>query len=501
MSRGGAGLRAAYPGGTDRRPPVSCQKWDQSMFGRQSLVTLVILGCLVLLALAGCRGVRQIRDPEYAEVLNRAAQAAVAAEPGPAAVPPPGVLTGPQPVEAYIALALAQNPDIQAARKRVDALANRVPQAASLNDPMFGVTVFPAPIQTAAGQQDVALTASQQLPWPGKLRRRAEAAEAETDVARAQLAAVELEVIEQVKRAYYELYFIDRAIEITEKDRELLVQFTRIAESKYRTGETSQQDVLRAQVEVLNIDNELIRLRQQHDSAQARLARLLHVSPETPLRPLAELPEEQLPAELEALYELAIQARPELHAELAAIRRDRVQVELAQLDYFPDLTAGATWIEVGDAGLSPVANGEDAVLLGFSVNLPIYRRRLDAAVREAEARMVSTARRYDSLRDRTAEAVKDLYAQAISQYELVRLFREEIIPKAQQTLDVSTSAYQVGDVDFLQLIDNWQQLLRFEITRYRLESQFQRTLASLERIVGGELPVRPRPVAPPAPQG
>jgi outer membrane protein TolC len=146
-----------------------------------------------------------------------------------------------------------------------------------------------------------------------------------------------------------------------------------------------------------------------------------------------------------------------------------------------------------------VANGEDPLLLGFSVNVPIYHKRLDAGVREAESRVVASTRQYDSLRDRTAESVKDLYAQATSQYDLVKLFRDDIIPKSKQTLEVSQAAYQVGDVDFLQVIDNWEQLLRFRIAYYRLESQLQQTLAMLERVVGGQFQtVAPNERVPPS---
>jgi outer membrane protein TolC len=279
----------------------------------------------------------------------------------------------------------------------------------------------------------------------------------------------------------------------------------RIADSKYRTGKASQQDVLRAQVEVSNLDNQLIRLRQQIDSSQAKLARLLHVSPDTPVRALEQPPQEQIPQDLERLYQQAISQQPELHAQLAAVQRDRRSVDLARLDYFPDLTAGVTWIGTSAAGLSPVANGEDPLLLGFSVNVPVYRKRLGAGVREAESRMVASTRQYDSLRDRTAESVKDLYAQATSQYDLVKLFRDDIIPKSKQTLEVSQAAYQVGDVDFLQVIDNWEQLLRFRIAYYRLESQLQQTLAMLERVVGGQFqtvaPNEPVPPSLPAENG
>ena len=438
-------------------------------------------------AAVGCQSPQHIRDPEYADVLNSVSQALNDPDPVAAAVNPVvHDLAGPHTVETYVRYALAQNPNIQAARMRVEAWAYRVPQAASLQDPTLGVTAFPEPVQTAAGQQEVLITASQKLPWFGKLRTRAEVAEAQVEVARAQLAAVELATIEMVKRAYYELYFVQRAIGITEADRELLLTLTRIAESKYRTGTVSQQDVLRAELEISDRDNQLIRLRQRLDSGQARLARVLHVSPETPLRAIEKLSAGQIPGDLDGLYRQAIAARPELQAQLAAIERDRRAVELASLEYRPDVTLGASWIDISHAGLSGAANGRDAILLGATVNVPIYRKRLDAGVREAEARAVSSVRVYDSLRDQTQEEVADLFAQVSSQRDLLRLFREDIIPKAEQTLTVSIPAYQVEQIDFLQLIDNWRQLLRFQITYERLEAQLRQSLATLERVLGGQ---------------
>lgn len=408
------------------------------------------------------------------------------------AVPPTAPdLGGPQPVEVYIRYALSQNPDIEAARKRVDAAAYRVPQAASLDDPMVSVMgwpFYPNVPQTASGRATAKIAVSQKVPWFDKLRTQATLAEEGTNVMRAQLAAVELAVVEQVKRAYYELYFVQQAIRVTDEDRRLLLRFLPIADSRYRTGQTSQQDFLRAEVEVFNIDNQLIRLGQQLDSSQARMARLLHVSPETRIRAVAQIAHEQLPHELDRLYRQAVATRPELHAQLAAVRRDRQGVELARLAYYPDFNFVVDWAEMTTAGaMAPSADGLDDVGISMMFNVPVYRKRLRAGVREAESRVVSSAREYDSLRDQTLEEVKDLYTQAVSQYELVKLFRDDIIPKSQQTLEVSQAAYQVGDVDFLQLIDNWQQLLRFQIAYHRLESQLQQTLAALEKVVGGQL--------------
>ena len=95
---------------------------------------------------------------------------------------------------------------------------------------------------------------------------------------------------------------------------------------------------------------------------------------------------------------------------------------------------------------------------------------------------MATAREYDALRDATLEQVADLFAKARSQQDLLVLFREDILPKARLTLNVSSRAYNVGQVDFLQLIDNWRQLLRYEISYRRLEASQRQTLAELERV-------------------
>ena len=294
------------------------------------------------LLIAGCHSAHRTWDSEYAQV-SRAVERAVCAPMDLSTEvvnPVLAELEGPHAVEQYIQFALQQNPEIQAARKRVESLAHQVPVAASLQDPMWNLTVQPEQVQTAAGQQEMILAANQKVPWFGKLDTQANVAEAQTNVARAHLAATELATIAQVKRAYFELYFIQQAIAITQQEQRLLADIRDVANARYRSGGTSQQDVLRAELEISNLQNELIRLQQQLDSGQARLASLLHVAPQTRVLALDELPPEDVPKNLEFLQACAIQARPELHSKLAEIERDQLALELAHLEYKPDLTFG-----------------------------------------------------------------------------------------------------------------------------------------------------------------
>jgi outer membrane protein TolC len=326
---------------------------------RQSLnLWRLAIPAIAALGVVGCRSANRVHDPEYAWDVHRIHQARTLPS-GSALAPVANELAGPHPVDTYIRHALTQNPDIQAARKQVEATAFRVPQASSLRDPMLQITAYPEPVHTAAGQQELLLNVSQKFPWFGKLRAQADVAELNTNVARAQLVAVELSVIEEVKLAYYELYLAQQAVRITESNRPLLVTLKGLAEGQLRMGLVSQQDVLRAELEISKLENELIRLRQELQSAQARLARQLHISPDTPVLALDQLSAEQIPSDLQLLYTQAVEARPELHAQLAAIQRDRRAVDRARLDYFPDPTLGVTSIDTATAGISPVATGRD----------------------------------------------------------------------------------------------------------------------------------------------
>lgn len=460
------------------------------MFCHLHRLGLLTLCSITWLSTAGCRSTPHpaaIRDPDYAWMAAQmdagcytqcSAIMTLAEQPE---------LSGPQPVERLIDWALAQNPAVEAARKQMEAASYRIPQAASLEDPMLEVNPFLAPMGMGEMQQVIQMGVSQKVPWAGKLQSRAEVAAQEVQRARAEWVAVELAVVEQVKISYYQLYFVQQAIRISQADRELLLGLQEIAAARFRVGQVSQQDVLRAELEVLELDNQLVRLRQELDSARARLARQLSVSPDTPLEAVEQLPAEQIPEDLQHLYHLAIAARPELHAQLAEISRARKNVDLARLDYYPDVRLSAMWMGMdmsGNGMNNSMNSGGDALLLGIGVNLPIYRQRLDAGVREAEAQAVASARQYDALRDQTQEEVKDLFVQLQSQQELLRLLREEIVPKADQTFEVSLRAYEVGDVTFLQLVDNWRQLLRFQIATHRQEAQLRQSLARLERILG-----------------
>ncbi len=444
---------------------------------------------VLLLAVAGCQTPEAVigYEPPQPEAVQL--QGLEPGEPVEVVVDPG--LEGEHDADFYVQQALERNPEIQAAEHAAAAAAQRIPQAVALDDPVLTDSFQPLPdasLQTAAGRAPNLVALSQRFPWFGKLRLRGQIAEQEAQIALTRLVQTQLKVTEQVRLAYAEVWFNQEAIAITEHSRELLEDLLQFADARYRAGQTSQQDVLRAQVEVDRLDDRLIQLRRQLKQAQADLAALLHTSPEADLR-AKEVGTESVPEQLDALYQAAIRCRPELQEQLHAIIAAQRAQELARLQYFPDATLGVGWQAITDDShaVSPVANGDDNVIFGIGINLPIWYDRLNAAVRESDYRLMQTAQQYEFTKDDTFRLIRRLVVQAKALEEQLDLFRHNIIPRSEQALRVSAADYRVGRVDFEQVLDNWTDLLAFQLQEARLQASLYQTMASLERVVGCEL--------------
>ena len=189
--------------------------------------------------------------------------------------------------------ALEKNPEAQSALHAVKALERRVPQAKTLPDPVVGIgwAGNPAPFSTMSGDASSyrGVTVSEQFPYPGKLKLQGAIASKEADAAQADYEAVRRRVTAEVKAAFYDYFYFDKAIQTTTRNKDLLEKLSKIAEAQYRVGKAMQQDVLRSQVEVSLLLEKLTVLEQQKATAQARINVYLLRAPESPLPPAADV--------------------------------------------------------------------------------------------------------------------------------------------------------------------------------------------------------------------
>jgi outer membrane protein TolC len=380
--------------------------------------------------------------------------------------------------------ALGKNPAIQSALHTVEAQRRRVPQARTLPDPVVGVgwegNIKPFSVQTGDPSSYRAVTASQQVPYPGKLKLRGEIAAKEADAASADYEAIRRRVTADMKTAYYEYWFYDKAIQTTLKDKDLLTKLSQIAEARYRVGKGIQQDVLRSQVEISLLLQRLTVLQQQRTTAQARLNTLLARSPESPLPPAADIERTPLDRSLENLYQLARQSDPALQREQQMIERNQLAVNLAQKDFYPDLSVGYMYQQR--------PNLPDMHGMTFSVNIPVfYRSKQREEVRQATEERVAAERSRDDRQNEVSFELKQQYLAAKASDDLLRLFAQGVVPQSSLALESSMSAYQVGTVDFLSVLGNFSTVLNYEIDYYRELADYESALARIESMVGVEL--------------
>jgi outer membrane protein TolC len=267
------------------------------------------------------------------------------------------------------------------------------------------------------------------------------------------------------------------------------------------------ESVFQAEVELAKLKTDLVKLEQAKRQAQARLAGVLHLHPTVLLEVSDRLDRSHVERKVDTLVELARACQPAYEAWRREMARDRAAVELARRQYWPDVTTSFNWYEMGDQGVSPMANGRDAFSLGVGVNLPIYHKRIDAGVREARNKLCATARSYEATRDRFQTEIATLEAQFQEHHRTFEILEADILTRAEETLRLTLESYRAGRASFQQLIDVYRTLLRFRVDRHRHLALSEQAAASLERAVGCAVTSHeaafesqdPNPVVPPSP--
>lgn len=380
--------------------------------------------------------------------------------------------------------ALARNPEIRSALSQVNSLRHRVPQAKTLPDPTVSVgwmgNITPFSVQHNDPSSYRGVNAMEVFPYPGKLKLRGEIANRETEAARWQYEAVRRRVVAQVKTAYYQYYFANQAAALTRKNKDLMEKLAKIAEARYRVGKGIQQDVLKSQVEISRLVQQLTVLDQQEKTAQVRLDTLLDSDPDTPLPPPAPVRQADFKYTLPQLYQLAQSNDTGLQGDQRLVKRDQERIALAKKDYLPDFTVGYAYEQRPDM----------ADMHGFTagINVPVfYRSKQREEVKEAADALVSERQGQENRRTNLFFEVKEQYLSAQASSELLHLYSGAIVPQSSLALESSMAAYEVGKVDFLTILDNFITVLDYQTGYYRELVDYQIALARLEPLVGVDL--------------
>jgi outer membrane protein TolC len=397
---------------------------------------------------------------------------------GPSSVPaePKGTAS----LTALTQEAMDRNPEIQAAKRAVQAKRARVPQAGAWPDPRLSVSyagnLLP-PFTVMAGDPSSArqIMAEQEIPYPGKTRLRTGIASREADAETLAFEAVWRRIAAEVKQAYFDLWFTEQSLSTLQKDRELLEKFEKIAEIRYSVGKAAQQDVLKAQVELTRLIERQTVLEQSRQTFQAQLNSLRNLPLETPIDTRGEVSPSSLHSSLDELQAAAQSNYPALKQQRVMVAENRLAVDLAKKEVRPDFSVGYAYMQRDRL--------PDMYGITLSTSLPIFRGRKQAmAITEAAANLESSRQTEASALTMLRYRVKQEFLDAQASEQLLKLYSQGIVPQSSLALESSISGYETGAVDFLNVLGNFTTRLDYELSTKQQIANHEKALARLEEL-------------------
>ena len=377
------------------------------------------------------------------------------------------------------------NPQIQAARQGWQAAKQLPSQVSTLPDPQFTVQQVsvgsPRPFAgyTNSDFAYFGLGISQDIPYPGKLQLRGEIAKRDADVAQQQYESLRRSVLAGVKSAYFQLAYLTRTLGILDSDGQLLDQVEKAADARYRSGMGNQHDLLQAQLERTKLLREIAMHHLEVAKSQAQIKQLLSRPQSSPDIEPSELPDAALPFSFEELLSAAEAQNPDISGARKMVERQTLQVDLAHKDFYPDFNIQYMWQRTDPTQYRAY------YMLSVGVRVPIYRsRKQRPELAQAEADLNRSRSEAESQTQQVSFELRTEYETAEKTAEVLKIYREGLLPQARAEFEAGIAAYQNNRQDFQSLLASFLDVLQLDEEYWQSAAEREKALAGLEQLTG-----------------
>ncbi len=379
--------------------------------------------------------------------------------------------------------ALKNNPEIAMAGKKAESAGERKSLASAMPDPMLGYMVqnVGSPGTWSVGKEEMSMQGvvfSQEIPFPGKLGTRGLAAGKEAERLGESAREARLQVLANLRNAYYDYYLAYKSQEILDQNKELMKNFQRIAETRYATGQGMQQDVLRSQLEVSMLLDRIAEQDQKKDAQAAAINRLVGRDPLRPLGRPADLVVTSFSLSQDDMAAMALKHSPVLEGRRRMVEQGKEELSLSKKEYLPDMVVSGGWFTRGEM--------PDVWQASVMFKVPLYFWNKSAGVRAANAEFRSAQYDYEAARLEVLARVKDLYSAIKTSEHHLQLYEAGIIPQARLAMQSTTTNYQVGKTDFLTLLDSESLLLKYQLMQQEELVNWNKYLSMIGELTGEE---------------
>lgn len=389
-------------------------------------------------------------------------------------------VTQAQTLESYFKIAAENNPGLQAKYKDFEAALQKVPQVSSLPDPTFSFGYFISPVETRVGPQRAKFSLNQMFPWFGTLEAQADAASLMADAKYQAFLDARNRLYYSVSEAYYPIIELNRLKTIEQKNIEILKSYKTIANSKFKNGVSPMTDVLRVDIMLKDAKTNLGILNKKEKPLHVTFNNLLNRNENDTVVLQDSLTMEVLPANFRR--DSLLSSNPMLNALDFQQQASKKSELAAQKQGLPKLGVGLDYTIVGKRTDMEVAdNGKNVLMPMVSVSIPIFRKKYNAAEKEAQLMQEKISFQKEETINSLTSGYESVWFQVQQQKDLIDLYEEQILETG-QTLNLLFSAYGNSGKDFEEVLRMQQQLLKYEKMKAMAETQYQTALAKLNYI-------------------
>lgn len=391
----------------------------------------------------------------------------------------------PTPLSQLLSEAAASNPQISAADHEARAARQMAPQVTTLPDPKVTYQQFsvgsPKPFAgyTNSDFAYIGIGASQELPYPGKLRLRGEVAERNADKKQAEIEVTKTSVADAIKADYLQLAYLQQTLGILRQNESVLDQLIQDATAHYKVGQGMQQDVLQAQVERTKIVREITMHHQQMWQLQAHLKGLLNRDQGSSDIVTEDLTETALKRTSPDLLAMVRQNNPQIAVDATSIQKQDAQLTSAKREGKPDF-------ELGYMYQNTDRKYRDYYMFTFDVRFP-RKKRVNAEIAEASERLAASRQTLDAHLQQQLAEVQQGYVRVTSDEELLKEYREGLVPQSDATYRATLSAYAANREQFVHVLSYFTDLLNLKVEYAQTLVDHETALAHLESLTGATL--------------
>lgn len=411
---------------------------------------------------------------------------APAVEGGPSGPEIEARLAQPFELRDLLTYAYGSNPSITASRASWHAFIENYRSGTSYPDPQLMATYFPGPIETRLGPQDWNLTLSQAIPFPGTLSQKGKVLEADAKIAKLKLDKTVRDIVASVSISYYELVYIQKAIEVARANLDINRQLAAISENAYAGNRALFYDLSKAQAQTAQIRYDIILLRELAQTEKTTLNALLNRSPEAPLGRAVPLPVRRVVYTLDQIYALALRYQEEILIADQEVEKSGEAVRLARYETLPSFKLGLFYAGIGkpDVTTPPKDAGDDA--LGIQAGLSLPLRFGKNASRTAKARALEVrARAQKQVTINTIRSkISRIWFKLQNSDRLITLYQRDLLPSAMAALETAETWFREGKGSFSDYLEIQATAYNFQLSLERARADYGKNLVRLEQLAG-----------------